>query len=210
MNRPNVLPNIAGEHLTLRDADVNAWVVSSALRDFSEADYEAAIGAAHTAVDYATTKAAQKKLRSLSKWGYRYALSVGRAPAGMVSLMDIGATREQRVKRLVGNDTHTDRTVNGILNANRLPEDLPVPEAATETMDLLARAAVDFGLRSLTVVKTPEGDGKNPTLVVIEHAADLPGLGYEQVGEGAFTDQGTNYSGPTWRLHLQPPTTVLT
>lgn len=195
--------------IVLDDAYMNAGKIVRSIRDFTSEDFRAARGNPDSPALYQNLQSAREQLNRLSSWAYRYAVifdqpetrqSLG---AGQISLMDINSTRLQRIVRTVGRDTCNVRTANGWLNGKVVQKVGKTPEeASTEVMEATLIAAYKLGLHSVQAVVMPELKGKNPDLIVIEHTADLEALGFMEVGERQFKDQGEIYAGSVWQTEL--------
>lgn len=192
-------------HVSLIPAAEDPRVISAAIEPFTSEDFAAARANPNAPSEYATVASAEQKLRTLSPYGFWYAVTVENCAsgstfaAGMANLMDINPHLVHKVLRKVGVDARDTRTVNGWLNTTEFKDHIDVTRVATETVDLLLRAGRTLGMHAVDAVVMPEGEGKNVDLVVVEHAADLAGLGFVPDGDVEFIDQGIAYAGLRWR-----------
>jgi hypothetical protein len=174
---------------------------------FTSSDFKAARGNSAVPQQYATTESARKKLDSLSGHGLRMAVRLGETSLGFVSLMDKGASPIVRAIRPLGLDLFHERTLNGWVNALAVESaGGDRNEVSTEVVDAIIGFARHTPVEVINVVRTPELPGKNPDLIVVEHAADLEALGFQRDGYAAFLDQGEQYEGEKWRLEVPSPT----
>jgi len=199
----------AASGIVLDDAYMSAAKIVSSIQGFTSEDFRAARGNPDAPALYENVQSAQQQLSQLSKWAYRYVVLLEQSRtkpcigAGQISLMDINSTRLQRIVRTVGRDTCNVRTANGWLNGTVVQKVGKTPEeASTEVMEATLIAAYKLGLHSVQAVVMPELKGKNPDLIVIEHTADLEALGFMEVGERQFKDQGEIYAGSVWQTEL--------
>lgn len=193
--------------VVLTDAYENAAGIVSAIPPFTSADFEAAQGHAAVPQEYATTQRARQKLDSLSEFGLRMAVGWGDNTVGLASLMDKGASRAVRAVRKLGLDLFHERTLNGFVNAAAVESaGGDRTNVSTEVVDAIIGFARHTPVNVINIVQTPELPGKNPDLIVIEHAADLEALGFEYVGKMSFPDQEKHYEGDMWRREVPSPT----
>lgn len=212
-SQQNLVPQY-GNLVDLRDAWRHADWVSSALQDFTDADFAASGNDGNVRTNYDDVEKARRSLDRLTPYGFRYALGAratfgARHGAGMVSLMDYGAGPMQRVLRKT--TLHrTDlgfsrvRTINGWLNAQVVEgAGIDPQEAAADVVDTITKTAYGLGLTAVEVAQMPESPDKNPNLLIIEHTVDLKSHGFDPVRQGELDDRGITHTDVQfWRRAL--------